>query len=68
MSRVLTFIKGKIMFKGLQGKRTYIIAVGAVVSAIVAFLTGEMTLSEAVNAGLVGAGLATLRAGVEANK
>ena len=56
------------MFQALQGKRTYIVAVGAIVSAIVSFLTGEMTLGEAVNAGLVGAGLAALRAGVEANK
>ena len=45
----------------LKGKKTYIVAVGAVVAAIVAFLTGEMTLAEAVNSGLVGAGLATLR-------
>lgn len=48
----------------LEGKRTYIIAFGAVVAAAVAFLTGEMTLAEAVNAALVGAGLGTLRAGV----
>jgi hypothetical protein len=61
-------VKEKIMFQGLQGKRTYIVAVGAIVSAIVSFLTGEMTLGEAVNAGLVGAGLAALRAGVEATK
>lgn len=52
----------------LQGKKTYIVAFGAVVAAVVAFLTGEMTLAEAVNSGLVGAGLATLRAGVEATK
>ena len=48
----------------LAGKRTYILAVGAVVAAAVAFMTGEMTLAEAVNAGLVGAGLGALRAGV----
>ena len=48
----------------LQGNRTYILAFGAIVAAAVAFLTGEMTLSEAVNAGLIGAGLGTLRAGV----
>jgi hypothetical protein len=46
----------------LQGKKTYIVAFGAVVAAIVAFLTGEMSLGEAVNSGLVGAGLASLRA------
>jgi hypothetical protein len=48
----------------LAGKRTYILAFGAVVAAAVAFMTGEMTLAEAVNAGLVGAGLGALRAGV----
>lgn len=46
----------------LQGYRTYIVAVGAVVAAAVAFLTGEMTLAEAINSGLIGTGLATLRA------
>lgn len=46
----------------LAGYRTYIIAAGAVVAAVVAFLTGELSLGEAINSGLVGAGLATLRA------
>lgn len=45
----------------LEGKKTYIVAFGAVVAAVVSFLTGEMTLGEAVNSGLIGAGLATLR-------
>lgn len=48
----------------ITGNRTYILAFGAVVAAAVAFLTGEMTLAEAVNAGLMGAGLGALRAGV----
>jgi hypothetical protein len=48
----------------LVGNRTYILAVGAVIAAAVAFMTGEMTLAEAVNAALVGAGLGALRAGV----
>jgi len=46
----------------LEGKRTYIVAIGAVVAAVVAFLTGEMTVAEAVNSALIGTGLATLRA------
>ena len=50
----------------LEGKRTYILAFGAVVAAAVAFFTGEMTLAEAINAALVGAGLGALRAGVSA--
>jgi hypothetical protein len=45
----------------LEGKKTYIVAFGAVVAAVVAFLTGEMTLAEAVNQGLIGAGFAALR-------
>jgi len=48
----------------LEGKKTYIVAVGAIVAAVVSFLTGEMTLGEAVNSGFIGAGLATLRMGV----
>jgi len=43
------------------GKKTYIVAVGAVIAAVVSYLTGEMTLAEAINSGLIGAGLATLR-------
>lgn len=48
----------------LTGYRTYIIAFAAVVAAASAFALGEMTLAEAINAALVGAGLGTLRAGV----
>lgn len=46
---------------GLQGYRTYIVAVGAVVAAVVAFLTGELSAAEAINSAALGAGLATLR-------
>jgi hypothetical protein len=46
----------------LEGKRTYIVAIGAVVAAAVGFATGEMTLADAINAALIGAGLGTLRA------
>lgn len=52
----------------LQGKKTHILAFGAVASAVVAYLTGETTLAEAVNSGLIGAGLSTLRAGVASAK
>ncbi len=48
----------------LQGKKTYIVAVGVVVAAVVAFLTGELALADAVVRALEGLGLATLRAGV----
>jgi hypothetical protein len=52
----------------LSGKKTYIVAFGVVVAAIVSFLTGEMTLAQAVAVGLEGTGLATLRAGVASTK
>lgn len=49
----------------LEGKKTYIVAFGAVVAAVVSYLTGEMTLGEAVNSGLIGAGLATMRIAIK---
>ena len=52
----------------IAGYRTYILAFGAIVAAAVSFATGDMTLAEAVNAALIGAGLGTLRAGVAADK
>jgi hypothetical protein len=52
----------------LSGKKTYIVAFGVVTSAVVAFLTGEMTLAQAVVTGLEGTGLAALRAGVASSK
>jgi hypothetical protein len=50
------------MLSFLEGKRTYLVAIGVIASAVGTFLTGDATLAEAVNAGLVGLGLATLRA------
>jgi hypothetical protein len=52
----------------LVGYRTYIIAIMIIVQAVGAFLTGDMTLAEAVNAALLGTGLGALRAGVSAEK
>ena len=48
----------------LSGKKTYIVAFGIVVASVVSFLTGEVTLADAVVRGLEGLGLAALRAGV----
>lgn len=48
----------------LEGKKTYVVAVGVIVAAAVGFFTGEMSLQEAINSALVGLGLGTLRAGV----
>ena len=47
------------------GKRTYIVAVGVVAIAVGGFLAGDLSLQEAINQGLVGLGLATLRMGVK---
>ena len=59
--------KGNNPMNALVGYRTYIIAAGAVVGAVVAFLTGEITLVEAVQTAIIGAGFGTLRLGL-ANK
>lgn len=45
----------------LEGKRTYIVAVGAIVAAAVSYLLGDADLATAVNNALLGAGLGTLR-------
>lgn len=52
------------MLEKLQGKKTYIVAFGVVVSAVVSFLVGDATLAQAISTALEGTGLATLRAGV----
>ena len=48
----------------LSGKKTFIAATGLVIAAVVAFLTGEATLSQAITTALEACGLAALRAGV----
>ena len=48
----------------LQGKKTYIVAVGVIVASVVAFLNGELQLADAITRALEGLGLATLRSGV----
>lgn len=51
----------------LQGYKTYIIAAIAVLSAILAYKTGQADLFETINAVLLALGLGTLRAGVKAD-
>tara|TARA_R100001086_G_scaffold180400_1_gene100161 strand:- start:1406 stop:1591 length:186 start_codon:yes stop_codon:yes gene_type:complete len=48
----------------LQGYKTYMVAIIAVLTAILAWLTGEASLFEAIEAVLFATGLGTLRAGV----
>lgn len=50
------------MLQFLEGRRTYLVAAGVIATAVGQFLTGDATVAEAVNAALVGLGLATLRA------
>lgn len=45
----------------LEGKRTYIVAFGAIVAAVVSYMLGDTDLATAVNNALLGAGLGTLR-------
>ena len=54
----------KTLNEFLSGKKTYIVAIGAVVAVAVSFLNGDLTVGEAVQATLGALGLATLRAGV----
>ena len=49
----------------LEGKKTYIVAVGIILVAVGGFLSGDLTLLQAVTQGLVGLGLGALRRGVE---
>lgn len=48
----------------LAGKKTYLVAAGIVAAAVGSFLTGDLSLAEAVNSALTGLGLGALRAGV----
>lgn len=45
----------------LAGKKTYIVAIGAILYAVGAVVTGNMELTEAVNYILAGAGAAAIR-------
>lgn len=49
------------MLKWLQGKKTYIVGAGLVLSAVGGFMHGDTTVIEAVALVLNGLGLAALR-------
>ena len=51
----------------LQGKKTYIVALGIVLAAAGGFFAGELTVQEAIVQALTGLGLGTLRMGVKAD-
>jgi hypothetical protein len=48
----------------LKGKKTYIVAAALVLTALSGFVTGDVTLAQAVDQVLIGLGIGTLRAGV----
>jgi NAD/NADP transhydrogenase alpha subunit len=48
----------------LSGYKTYVVGAAIVLTALGAFLSGDMTLAQAVQAALTGLGLGALRAGV----
>lgn len=49
----------------LEGKKTYLVALGIVLVAFGGFLNGDLSLLEAVTQGLVGLGLGAVRRGIE---
>ncbi len=50
--------------KMLKGKKTYVVAALAILGAVGAYLTGDMTLAQAIQAGITALLGATLRAGM----
>lgn len=48
----------------LDGKKTYILSVAGMISAVAAWITGELNFVQAVEAFLLAASVGTLRAGV----
>ena len=52
----------------LRGRKTYLLAAGAVLAAVAGYLTGELTAVQALETGWTGAVAATLRAGIGAAK
>jgi hypothetical protein len=48
----------------LSGYKTYVVSAAVVLSAVAAFVTGDVDLQGAINQALLGLGLGTLRAGV----
>jgi hypothetical protein len=55
-------LKAVLLF--LQGKKTYVVVAGIVVSAVYSFIDGSTDLQGAINQVLGALGLATLRSGV----
>ena len=54
----------KKIIEFLQGKKTYLVCAAALITALVAYLDGTMTVKEFVTAAFAALGGITLRAGV----
>ena len=52
----------------LNGKKTYLVSIGIIASAVGMWLQGQSDLGEAIQAVLTGLGLAALRHGVTTEK
>ena len=50
--------------KFLQGKKTYLVALGAILTAVGGFLQGDYTAAEAIQQGVMALGMGTLRMGI----
>ncbi len=51
----------------LKGKKTYIVAAGGILAALGGYLTGQMSVFEAVLVGINSLGLSSLRAGIKSD-
>lgn len=52
----------------LQGKKSYIVMIAGVAAALAGYATGELSLGEAITAGIGSLGIGTLRAGIAKGK
>lgn len=48
----------------INGSKTYLVAAGVIMLAVGGFLTGDLSLNEAITQGMAGLGLGALRHGV----
>jgi hypothetical protein len=55
------------MQKWLQGKKTYLIALGAIVTAVTMFTQGDATMGQAIAAIFAAITSMSMRAGIEKN-
>jgi hypothetical protein len=64
VGRTKLITKGGVPVKFLDGYKTYIVAAGAILTAVGGYLTGAIDAVTAINSVLAALGLSTLRHGV----